>query len=155
MDERRCEDCHARIGHVAQRVDRMESRMDALEHEHERHDNAFLRHMEKEESAFDSFYTELRSIRDQIASLVTSALRDRSALEKDIAKDLQQRDERLQQRDEQLQQRFVTKNEVRVGWAVAVAVLAGALWFFPYMQERQSDANLDKIADRLVKELKK
>lgn len=147
-EERRCDDCHGKIAQVAQRVDSMDGRLQYLERDAERDRKEVKEHMRNEDSSFEKIFSEIRQLRDQLTGIVTTALRDRNDMEKEFAR-------QFQQHEEANRQRFVTKNEVRVGWAVAVIVMAGAVWFFTYMQDHSTQVQFDKLTDRIVKELKR
>lgn len=130
-------ECEQRVEEVTRRVAALEQWQSRMELEHERRETAFDRHMEKEEQAFERFYDELRGIRDQITGIVTTALRDRNTLEKEIG------------------QRYVSKNEARLVYAVVTTTFVVALWFVTYVQDNSADAKLEAMAERIVKELRK
>jgi len=136
------------VAHVAQRVEKLDSRVTYLERDNERNMREVREHMRNEDSVTEKIFSEIRQLRDQLTGIVTTALRDRNDMEKEFAK-------QFEKHEEANRQRFVTKNEVRVGWAVAVAVLAAAVWFFTYMQDHSTKAQFDKLTDRIVKELKR
>jgi len=146
--DRRCDDCHVKIATVAQRADKLESRLLYLERDNERNMREVREHMRNEDTVTEKIFSELRQLRDQLTGIVTTALRDRNDMEKEFAK-------QFEKHEEDNRQRFVTKNEVRVGWAVAVAVMAAAVWFFTYMQDYNTKAQFDKLTDRIVRELKR
>lgn len=147
-ESHRCSECIAKVANVEQRAEKIDARVTYLERENERNMREVRDHMRNEDNVTEKIFSELRQLRDQLTGIVTTALRDRNDMERTFA-------DQFAKHDEANRQRFVTKNEVRVGWAVAVIVMAGAVWFFTYMQDHSTQVQFDKLTDRIVKELKR
>lgn len=147
-NDKRCIDCHDKLTAISQRVDKLEGRLSYVEKDQDRNLREVKEHMRNEENSFDKIFGEIRKIDDKLTGIVTTALKDHNDMEREFTN-------QLQRYDETSRQRFVTKNEVRVGWFVATAVLAGSVWFFTYNQGSSTKAQFDRMITKIVKEIKK
>lgn len=127
-----CTEAHRRIDGVVKDIEH-------LKQSNIERDSRFERHMDKEEAAFDNFYSALRSglsaLEDKVAALVMQSMEDRADMKDRI-------DEKLTDHKKEVERKHITRKELYAG-AFVVGVFFTALttgWML-YMQWDSKNSN--------------
>jgi len=144
LEERRCENCDEKITKVAQRVDLMENELHRIKENHGNIVGRFETHMEKEETAFKSFYAALGQLENRISTIVINGLKDISSLKEAVREEMGE-----------VNKSFITQKEALVAVSTATIVAGSIAFVFINFETESVQDDVSKKLDILITEMRK
>lgn len=125
-----CAECRGKVADVTQRVTLIEAEISHVKAAQDTSTYRFETHMQKEEKAFDSFYSTLRSMEKRVSEIVMRGMEDTVSLRESLRDESKKAQAEVMEEISDIKSRFLSKQTAYIAFAAAAAAVSITIFLF-------------------------